>query len=456
MSSVLTSAAALIVTLGVLIAFHEFGHYWVARRMGVKVLRFSIGFGKPIWMRRGGKDQTEYAIAAIPLGGYVKMLDEREGEVAEEELPRAFNRQPVGKRIAIVAAGPIFNFIFAILAYFVMYSAGVPGLKPLIGEVEPASAAYSAGFHSGDEIVLVDGQKTPTWSAARLSLLEASLDQATVAVEVQDKEHNRRVLQLALSGLTAQQKESDIVQHLGIQSFRPAIPPIIGQLEKGGAAERDGLLAGDRITSVDGKSIKDWNDWVEVIRKHPEQTLKTEVERKGVMQVISLTPARVKTDDGEIGRIGAAPEIPKASPSDDYLTVVKYGPVGALTVAVAKTWQMSMITLRMIGKMIVGEVSVKNLSGPITIATYAGVSASLGLTAFLSFLAVVSISLGVLNLLPIPLLDGGHLLYYVVELVRGNPLSDAVQARMQQVGIVLLGMLMVIAIYNDIYRLLGD
>jgi len=454
MSSVITSAAALIVTLGVLIAFHEFGHYWVARRMGVKVLRFSIGFGKPIWMRRKGKDQTEYAIAAIPLGGYVKMLDEREGEVAEEELPRAFNRQPVGKRIAIVVAGPLFNFVFAILAYFVMYSVGIPGLKPLIGEVQPDTAAYSAGFHAGDEIVAVAGQKTPTWSAARLNLLEESLDQPSVDIEVQDKEHKRRVLNLDLTGLTAEQKESDIVQHLGIKTYRPPIPPVIGRLEAGGAAERDGLQLGDRITAVDGKAIDDWMDWVDVVRKHPEQSLKTEVERHGVIQVIQLTPARMKTDEGEIGHIGAAPEIPK-TPPEDYLTEVQYGPVEALTVSIAKTWQMSALTLRMMGKMIIGEVSVKNLSGPITIATYAGVSASLGLTAFLSFLAVVSVSLGVLNLLPIPLLDGGHLLYYFVELVRGNPLSEATQARLQQVGIVLLGMLMVIAIYNDIYRLIG-
>lgn len=455
MSSVLTSAAALIVTLGVLIAFHEFGHYWVARRMGVKVLRFSIGFGKPIWMRRAGKDQTEYAIAAIPLGGYVKMLDEREGDVAEADLPRAFNRQPVGKRIAIVAAGPVFNLVFAVLAYFIIYSTGVTGVRPFIGEVQSDSAADHAGFHVGDEILSVAGHSTPTWSSARLTLLDESLDKATVPVEVQDKEHKHRLLQLTLSGLTAQQKEADIIQHLGITTYRPPIPAVIGQLEKGGAAERDGLQVGDRVTAADGKPVKDWGDWVELIRKHPEQQLKIEVERKGVIQIIQLTPARLKTDEGVIGHIGAAPKIPKSQPQD-YLTVVKYGPVEALSVAVSKTWQMSVITLRLIGKMIKGELSVKNLSGPITIANYAGVSASLGFTPFLSFLALISISLGVLNLLPIPILDGGHLLYYLVELIRGNPLSDAMQARLQQVGIVLLGMLMAVAIYNDIYRLFSD
>jgi regulator of sigma E protease len=455
MSSVITSALALIVTLGVLIAFHEFGHYWVARRLGVKVLRYSIGFGKPIWMRRRGADQTEYAIAAIPLGGYVKMLDEREGEVPEAELPRAFNRQSVGKRIAIVAAGPIFNLIFAVLAYFVMYSIGIPGVKPLIGEVQKDTPAYSAGFHSGDEIMAVDGQKTPTWSAARLALLDKSLDLSSVDIEVQNKELQRRVLHLDLSGLTAEQKQSDIVHNLGIETYRPPIAPVIGRLEAGGAAERDGLKVGDRIIAVDGKPINDWNDWVDVIREHPEKTMKTELERHGVTQVLSLTPKRVKTNEEEIGRIGAAPEIPK-KPPEGYLTEVQYGPVEALTVSFAKTWQMSALTVRMIGEMIIGEVSVKNLSGPITIATYAGVSANLGLTAFLSFLAVVSISLGVLNLLPIPLLDGGHLLYYFIELVRGNPLSEEMQARLQQVGIVILGMLMIIAIYNDIYRLIGD
>lgn len=455
MNSVITSALALLVTLGVLIAFHEFGHFWVAKRLGVKVLRYSIGFGKPIWMKTAGADKTEYAITAIPLGGYVKMLDEREGEVAEHELHRAFNRQNVYKRTAIVAAGPIFNLIFAVLAYFVMYIAGIPGIKPVIGEVENKSAAYYSGLLAGDEIISVAGQSTPTWNNARLALLEESLDEAQVALEVQDESGARRVIKLDLSGLDAEQKQSDMLKYLGITSYRPKVPAVIGQIEPGGAAERDGLLPGDKIIAVNDKPVNDWLDWVGEIRQHPEHALDIQLLRNGINQTIVLTPKREQTDDGVIGKIGAAAEMPKDPPSN-YFTVVRYGPVEALTVSIVKTWQMSVLTLRMIGKMLLGEVSVKNLSGPITIATYAGYTASIGITTFLSFLAVVSISLGVLNLLPIPLLDGGHLMYYAIEIIKGKPLSDDMQARLQQVGIVLLGVLMAVAIYNDIYRLLGE
>lgn len=455
MNSFVTSALALLVTLGVLIAFHEYGHFWVARRLGVKVLKFSIGFGKPLWMRRSGPDQTEYAIAAIPLGGYVKMLDEREGDVAESEVHRAFNRQTVGKRIAIVAAGPIFNFIFAIAAYFVMYMIGVPGVKPLIGSVEPESAAYVAGFQQGDEILSIGEEKTPTWNVARLSLLNESLDRDSISIEVKDQAGDRRLLELNLSGLTSEEKQADLLKHLGIETYRPSLPPVIGRIEAGGAAERDGLQVGDHVLSVDGKSIESWMGWVDVIQKNPGNTVQLEFLRNQVVQVLALTPRPTEIEGKTIGRIGAAPQIPESMPVD-HLTEVRYGPIDAIIVSVNKTWQMSALTLRMIGKMIVGEVSVKNLSGPITIATYAGYTASIGLTTFLSFLAVVSISLGVLNLLPIPLLDGGHLLYYLVEIVMGKPLSDDMQARLQQAGIVLLGTLMVIAIYNDIYRLIGE
>lgn len=455
MNSVITSALALLVTLGVLIAFHEFGHYWVAKRLGVKVLRYSIGFGKPIWMKTAGADKTEYAITAIPFGGYVKMLDEREGDVAEEEKHRAFNRQSVYKRFAIVSAGPVFNLIFAIIAYFVMYLAGIPGIKPIIGEVEDKSAAYYSGLQVGDEILSVAGQSTPTWNAARLTLLEESLDESRVELEVQGESGTRRIIKLDLSGLDAEQKQADMLKYLGITGFRPKVPAIIGQIEPGGAAERDGLKPGDKIIAVNDKPVSDWLDWVDAIRQHPEQALNIELLRGGVSQVIVLTPKREQSSDGVIGKIGAAAEVPK-DPPDNYFTVVRYGPFEAFTVSVVKTWQMSILTLRMIGKMLFGEVSVKNLSGPITIATYAGYTASIGMTTFLSFLAVVSISLGVLNLLPIPLLDGGHLMYYIIEIVKGKPLSDDMQARLQQVGIVLLGMLMVVAIYNDIYRLVGD
>jgi regulator of sigma E protease len=452
MTSFLTSILAFVFAIGVLIAFHEFGHYWVARRCGVKVLRYSIGFGKPLWMRRAGQDQTEYVIAAIPLGGYVKMLDEREAEVPKEELHRAFNRQSVNKRMAIVAAGPVFNFIFAIFAYALMYVIGVPGIKPVIGEVEPQSIAYQAGIRANDQIVAVDGEQTPTWGTARMAMLQGSLEDNTIPLQLQKGDSSDRYeVSLPVDGISIENKQAKLLKELGLQVYRPPIPAVMGTLTDGAAAQRDGLQTGDKIIAVDNKSIKDWQDWVEVIRKSPETTLNVTIERSGQTQQIKLTPEALETDTGIIGRIGA---LPKPVPYPDELRSIDRHPVGtAFYTAVVKTWQMSALTLRMIGHMIVGDVSVKNLSGPITIATYAGYTASEGLPTFLSFLAIVSISLGVLNLLPIPLLDGGHLLFYVIEVVKGSALSEEVQLRMQHVGIVMLGMLMMLAFYNDIHRL---
>jgi len=447
----LTSAAAFIFALAVLIAFHEFGHYWVARRCGVKVLRFSIGFGRPLWMKRYGADQTEYMIAAIPLGGYVKMLDEREGEVAEHEAHRAFNRQSVQKRIAIVAAGPVFNLIFAIFAYTVMYVIGVPGVTPLIGEVKDASIAYNAGIRAYDEIVTVDGEKTPTWASARMAMLQSALQNTEITLEVSSQHSTPRQIVLPVTSISTEDKQARMLEALGIQAFWPDIPAVIGQLSGGGAAERDGFKAGDKILAVDNSPIKDWEDWVKVVRASPEKLLHVEIERGGERMQLELTPETVKTDNEVIGRIGALPQ-PVEYPKE-LQTQQKYSVPTALYTGIVKTWQMSILTLKMIGKMIVGEVSVKNLSGPITIATYAGYSASEGLPTFLSFLAIVSISLGVLNFLPIPLLDGGHLLFYAIEVVKGRSLSDEVQAKMQHVGIVMLGLLMVLAFYNDIQRL---
>lgn len=455
MDSVLTSIAALLVTLGILIAFHEFGHYWVARRMGVKVLRFSIGFGKPLWSRKLGVDQTEYALAAIPLGGYVKMLDEREGEVQPEELHRAFNRQPVGKRFAIVVAGPLFNFVFAVIAYFAMYLIGVPGVKPIVGDVTPQSPAAVAGFVKGDEITAVGDDSTPTWSMVRMALLEQSLDKDRVVIHVKDPNGVVHETQLDLHGISLEEKQKNLLKSAGLELFIPQYPAIIGQLSADGAAKRDGLQSGDRILSVNGKKVSLWEDWVDVIRQNPEQTLNIQVERSGEIKQIQLTPKRVKTSDGEIGLIGAGPQVPQDF-IDKYRAVVSYGFIKAFGAAFSETWRMAALTLRMLGKMVVGEVSLSNLTGPITIATYAGYTASIGLTTFLSFLAIVSISLGVLNLLPIPILDGGHLMMYVIEGIKGKALSENVQARLQHVGIVILAMLMMLAFYNDIRRLLGE
>jgi regulator of sigma E protease len=454
MSSFLTSVLAFVFAIGVLIAFHEFGHYWVARRCGVKVLRYSIGFGKPLWMRRGGEDQTEYVVAAIPLGGYVKMLDEREAEVPREELHRAFNRQPVGKRIAIVAAGPVFNFIFAIFAYALMYVVGVPGVKPIVGEVEDQSIAYHAGIRANDQIVAVDGEQTPTWGTARMAMLQAALEGEVINLQLQSgSSQNRYDASLPVDGISTENRQARLLEELGLQVYRPAIPPVLGKLTAGAAAQRDGLQTGDRIVAVNGEPVDDWQKWVELVRASPEETLIVTVERDGSTTEVTLTPEALETETGVIGRIGALPE---PIPYPDQLRSIDQHPVGtALYTAAVKTWEMSVLTLRMIGHMIVGNVSVKNLSGPITIATYAGYTASEGLPTFLSFLAIVSISLGVLNLLPIPLLDGGHLLFYVIEIVKGSALSEDIQLRMQHVGIVMLGMLMVLAFYNDIQRLFG-
>ncbi|HEC17895.1 MAG TPA: RIP metalloprotease RseP [Gammaproteobacteria bacterium] len=456
MSSFLTSILALLVTLGLLIAFHEFGHFWTARRMGVKVLRFSIGFGKPLWLRRYGPDQTEYVLAAFPLGGYVKMLDEREGEVPKEELHRAFNRQAVWKRFAIVAAGPIFNFIFAVLAFWLMYLIGVPGVAPVIGEVKPDSVAAVAGFQPGDRILEVNGAKTTTWSVARIDLLDAALDKDNITVTVKDEDGRVRQRVLPVSGISSEIKQKSLLKHLGIQPVRPELPAILGELTPDGPAAQAGLKSGDRILRVNDEPLADWMALVNIVRAHPDETLRIEFERQGEVQTLSLKTASVKLEDGEvIGRIGAAPKPPAPLP-DEYRAREEYPLFEALGVSLAKTWQLSALTLRMIGKMIIGEVSVKNLSGPITIATYAGYTASAGIGAFLYFLAVVSISLGVLNLLPVPLLDGGHLMYYLVEVVRGKPLSDDTQLKLQQMGIALLFMLMSLALYNDVARLFAD
>ena len=454
MSELFTSAAALVVTLGLLIAFHEFGHFWTARKLGVKVLRFSIGFGKPLWSRRAGSDDTEYAIAAIPLGGYVKMLDEREGPVPEAERDRAFNNQPVWSRIAIVAAGPVFNLVFAVIAFWLMYLIGVPGLKPLIGEVAADSIAANAGFHARDEIVAVGGEPTPTWSVAQLALLDEALSSDTVAITVRDADGRERRLQLPVAAISDEAKQRELLQQVGISPWRPRYPAVLGELSPDGAAQQAGLLSGDRILRIDGQPIADWAALVAFVRAHADATAEVEIARNGETLSLPLHIGSREAKSGRIGFIGAAPQVVGPPPAE-MLTRQQYGPFTAIPHAVAKTWQLSSLTLRMIGKMLLGEVSVKNLSGPITIATYAGYTASAGITAFLYFLAVISISLGVLNLLPIPLLDGGHLMYYLIEIVRGRPLPEEVQMQLQRIGIAILGALMVLAFYNDLNRLWG-
>lgn len=443
---------AFLFALGVLITFHEYGHFWVARRFHVKILRFSIGFGRPLWKRHFGEDNTELVVAALPLGGYVKMLDEREGEVLPHELDRAFNRKPIGQRFVIVLAGPLFNFLFAVLAYWIMYMIGLTGLKPIIGEVTPGSIADEAGLKSGQEIIAIDSRKTATWAMVVDALIVDVIGGGKVQFTVRNSQSSDYAVIIDLKDVSIDDlAEQGILERLGVRPGQIKVPAVIGNLTAGLAAERAGFEAGDQIIFVNRHRIADWAGWVEFIQAHPEKELSVEVIRNEEYLTLQLRPEKKETDDGRIiGFIGAANKPPSTLFAKESYTVFP-----ALAKAVEKTWDMSWVTLRMVGKMITGQASYKNLSGPISIAQYAGDSAENGLAAFLWFLGIVSVSLGVLNLLPVPLLDGGHLMYYLIELVKGSPVSETAQVLGQQVGLALLLGLMILVFYNDIMRLVG-
>lgn len=443
---------AFVVALGILIVVHEAGHFWVARRLGVKVLRFSVGFGKPLWVRRVGADRMELVVAALPLGGYVKMLDETEGAVDPAELPRAFNRQPVWKRIAIVLAGPMANFLFAVLAYWAVNIAGLDGLKPVVGRVLDASIAAEAGFREGDLLLHVDGRAVQSWDQHRLYLFRRALDRDAVRVEVRDRDGNVHTRILDLSRFPVEQVNAGLVER-GIGLF-PALPPplpVIGALEPGPAANA-GLVAGDRFVAIDGRSVASWDEVATAIGNSPGRALTVTVERDGARREATLTPESVEQDGRRVGRIRIRPQF--AELPAEMRVRVQFGPGAALAEALESTWSTSWLTLEMLYRMLKLEVSAENISGPITIAQYAGHSAKIGLTPFVLFLAFISISLGVLNLLPIPVLDGGHLMYYSIEAVKGSPVSERSLAWGQQIGVALLVALMILAFYNDLTRLL--
>ena len=453
---VLYSVIAFVVAIGVLVTVHEFGHFWVARRLGVKVLTFSVGFGRTLWSRRRGEDGVEYVVAMIPLGGYVKMLDESEGEVAEHERHRAFNRQPLSTRVAVIVAGPAFNFLFAILAYWCMYMVGVEGLRPTVAEVVPGSVAERAGFRGGDEIESVRGAEAVTWQSTVQSIVAASLDGERIEVGVVDGSGRRRERILDPEGILVDDlTRGRFFEGIGFMPVRPAVPAVIGWTEPGRPAERDGLRPGDRVVEADGESVAGWAHWVRMVRERPGETFGIVVDRGGIRIDLRLTPDVEYTDDVPFGRIGAAAREPEEGLLERFYVTERHAPGPALMKGVEKTADISALTLRMLWKMLLMEVSVENISGPIGIAEYAGASARFGIARFLEFLGIVSVSLGILNLLPIPLLDGGHLLYCAVEFVRGRPVSEAARFFGQRVGIALLVGLMGLAFYNDLARLLG-
>ncbi len=452
----LQSLLAFVVAIALLVTFHEFGHFWVARRCGVKILRFSIGFGRPLWRRRFGPDGTEFVIAALPIGGYVRMLDEREGEVAPQERPRAFNNKPLGYRAAIVAAGPLFNFLFAIVAYWIVFIVGVSGLRPLIGSVAAESPAALAGLRAGDEITGIAGRTTPTWSTLLEQMVSQVIAGRMLELQVRDKDGNTNDVHVNLVGIEMDDLAGGkLLEVLGITPLRPVIPAVIGALRAGGAAERDGLQTGDHIIAANGARLGNWEEWVTLVRAHPGTALETEIDRNGKRIRLSITPEPVTGADGaRVGQIGATADA-SAVEASHFFANERYSGPAALLRSVDKTIDVSALTLRVIAKMITGSASVKNLSGPLSIAQYAGESAGFGVIAFITFLAIVSVSLGVLNLLPIPLLDGGHLMYYLSELVTGRPVSESTQVIGQHLGLAVLLGLMSLAIYNDLMRIIG-
>ncbi|WP_457943842.1 RIP metalloprotease RseP [Vreelandella alkaliphila] len=443
---------AVIVVLGLLVTFHEFGHFWVARRCGVKVLRFSVGFGKPLWstVDRHG---TEFAVAAIPLGGYVKMLDEREAPVPEEQLDQAFNRKNVWQRIAIVAAGPIANFLLAIVAYWALFVAGTTTVAPVVGDVAPNSPAAEAGLSHGAEITSIQGDAMRSWEEINLKLVSMIGFNGDLMLEAQPEGANAsRVYQLPVVDYMVRQDPPQPMQSLGITPWRPNVPAVLGQVIDGQAASQSGLRAGDRILSLDGEPVDDWMQFVSVIRESAGQTLVVSYQRGDEQGSLSLTPGRNTLESGgEVGYIGAGAQ--QVTWPEEFQREIRYGPVAAVGQALSRTGEMTLLTVDAIRKMLVGLISPSNLSGPITIAQISGDSARAGMEAFVGFLAYLSISLGVLNLLPIPVLDGGHLLYYFIEVVRGRPVSEQTQAVGLRIGLAMVGTLMLMALYFDLMRL---
>jgi regulator of sigma E protease len=441
-----------VIAIGILVSIHEFGHFWVARKVGVKVLRFSVGFGKVLWSYQKTPESTEYVLSAIPLGGYVKMVDEREGEVKPEDLAFSFNRQSLSGRTAIVAAGPIFNLLLAVALFWSVLVIGETGIKPILGVVGQGTLAATAGFVEGDQIVSVNDKLTPTWTEAMSAIIASAMDGdqgIKVAVKNSDEQEALRTLKIAESDA---QNPDALYQKLGFKPWSPKLKPVIGKVLPDSAALTAGLRPGDLIITADGTIINDWMQWVDTVKTHPGVAIQLLIERDGVQLPITITPKSVQVEQKTEGKIGASVFVPEdliKSVSIEY----SLSPLKAIPVAFETTWYYAASTLKMMGKMLIGKASVENLSGPISIAQYAGQSAEMGLVHFLKFMALVSVSLGVLNLLPVPVLDGGHLLFFGLEAIKGKPVSEKIQTFFQQVGIALLMSLMVLAMVLDVQRL---
>ncbi|MFK4751100.1 RIP metalloprotease RseP [Oceanobacter antarcticus] len=440
-----------IVAISVLVVVHEYGHFWAARRCGVQVLRFSVGFGNPLFSVRD-KYGTEYSVAPLPLGGYVKMLDEREAEVPAHLKDQSFNSKSVSQRNFIAAAGPFANFIFAILAYWVLFMVGTTGVISDVGRVVDDSPAAVAGIEAGDRIVAVDGYQTTTWEDVNWRLINHLGESGHIALTLEDSNRIQRPVQLAIQNWLSDSDQPDPMGSLGIQPRQLEVPALVGSVVEGSAAEQAGFLPGDKVVAVDGMAIKDWFAWVELVQQRAGVELQVEVLRDGNRQMLTLLPGSRTLDDGrQIGFAGVGTVQPEVPP--EWLSTSSADPLTAMLRATGKTWDLITFTLDSLWKMLAGDLSVKNLSGPITIAKVAGVSASGGLESFIQFLALLSVSLGVLNLLPVPMLDGGHILFNLAEAVTGKPLPERVQTVAMQMGIVMLFSLMAVAFYNDIGRL---
>lgn len=440
-----------IIAISVLVVIHEYGHFWVARRCGVKVLRFSVGFGNPLWSWQD-KHGTEFAIAPIPLGGYVKMLDEREAPVPEHLLDQAFTRKPAWQRIAIAAAGPVANFLFAIAAYWFLFVAGTSGVIPVVGEVKADSPAAVAGIRSGDEIIAVDGNDTSSWQEVSWELVNFLGEDASIPVTMMSSSGSQRTVNVQVAGWLSDSEAPDPLSGLGLYPRLPEIPAKVGQIVDQGRAQAAGIQSEDVIVAIDGDAVESWQQVVEKIHAAPEMEMRWQIERAGDVIELSLTPASKTTDDGKnIGFAGVGP-FPVSYPQSWITT--SHASIGqGLILGFERTGELISFTLESLWKMIRGDVSVKNLSGPITIAKVAGASASGGFESFVGFLALLSVSLGVLNLLPVPMLDGGHILFYSAEMLSGKPVPENIQIAAIKVGMFLLLCLMSVAFYNDISRL---